>query len=91
MARGERIVASPFARFMVSTAGRALRGVIGIVLIAVGYVIAGVAGWVVGAFGLLLVSAGVFDFCLITGLVDGIWSGREVRARGHRVVETPTA
>jgi len=89
MPRDQRIVASAFAQFMVSTAGRALRGFIGIVLIAVGYVIAGVAGWVLGAFGLLLVSAGAFDFCFITGLVDGIWSGREARARGHRV-ETPT-
>jgi hypothetical protein len=28
------------------------------------------------------VLAGLFDFCVITGLSDGIWSGREVRARG---------
>jgi len=30
------------------------------------------------------VAAGLFDFCVITGMIDNIWSGREVRARGSR-------
>ena len=34
--------------------------------------------------GVAAVAAGLFDFCVITGLIDNIWSGREVRARGRR-------
>jgi hypothetical protein len=91
MARGERIAASPFAQFMVSTAGRVTRGVIGLVLIALGFVVAGIAGWILGALGLVLVLAGLLDFCVVTGLVDNIWSGREVRARGSLATKAPRA
>jgi len=69
---------------MASTGGRITRGVIGIALIVAGVLVGGVAGWALGAFGAILVAAGLFDFCVITGLIDNIWSGREVRARGHR-------
>ena len=82
MARSERVAASGFGQFMASTAGRATRGIIGIALIVVGFVISGVGGWVLAALGLVLLLAGLLDFCVITGLFDNIWSGREVRARG---------
>lgn len=84
MARRERVASTPFGQFMASTAGRVTRGAIGIALIIAGLLVGGVAGWVLGAFGAVLLAAGLFDFCVITGLVDNIWSGREVRARGHR-------
>ena len=84
MSRRERVASTPFGQFMASTAGRATRGAIGIALIVAGVLVGGIAGWVVGGFGAVLVAAGLFDFCLITGLVDNIWSGREVRARGRR-------
>jgi Protein of unknown function (DUF2892) len=84
MSRGERVASSSFGQFMASTAGRATRGVLGVVLIVVGLVAGGVGGWVPAAFGLVLLAAGVFDFCVITGLIDNIWSGAEVRARRHR-------
>lgn len=84
MSRRERVTSSPFGQFMAATAGRVTRGAIGIALIVAGVLVGGVAGWVLGAFGVLLVAAGLFDFCVITGLVDNIWSGREVRARGRR-------
>jgi Protein of unknown function (DUF2892) len=86
MSRRERIASTPFSQFMASTAGRVTRGVIGIALIVVGLLVGAVAGWVLGGFGAVLLAAGLFDFCVITGLVDNIWSGREVRARGHRGV-----
>lgn len=84
MARRERIASTPFGQFMASTAGRVFRGAIGIALIVAGLLVAGITGWVFGAFGAVLLAAGLFDFCVITGLVDNIWSGREVRARGRR-------
>jgi hypothetical protein len=84
MSHGERVASTPFGQFMASTAGRVTRGVIGIALIVAGLGVGGVGGWVVAAFGVLLVAAGLLDFCVITGLIDNIWSGREVRARGHR-------
>ena len=88
MSRRERVASTPFGQFLASTAGRVTRGVIGIALIVAGLLVGGVAGWVLGAFGAILVAAGLFDFCIITGLVDNIWSGREVRARGHRAART---
>lgn len=90
MARGERFVATPFARFMVSTAGRFTRGAIGVILVAIGWVVAGIGGWILAAFGGILLLAGVFDFCVITGLVANIWSGREARAHGSLAVRTRT-
>ena len=83
MPRHERVAPTPFGQFIASTAGRVLRGAIGIALIVAAVLIAGVAGWVLGAFGAVLLAAGLFDFCIITGLIDNIWSGREVRARGR--------
>jgi hypothetical protein len=82
MARGDHVASSSFGQFMASTAGRVTRGAVGVALIAIGLILAGVAGWVLGAIGLVLFAAGLFDFCVITGLIDNIWSGREVRARG---------
>jgi Inner membrane protein YgaP-like, transmembrane domain len=84
MSRRERVASTPFGQFMASTAGRITRGVIGIALIVAGLLVGAIAGWVFGAFGAVLLAAGLFDFCVITGLIDNIWSGREVRARGHR-------
>ena len=82
MSRRERVASTPFGQFMASRAGRVTRG-IGIALIVAGVLVGGVAGSVLGGFGAVLVAAGVFDFC-VTGLVDNIWSGRDVRARGRR-------
>jgi hypothetical protein len=84
MSRRARVASTPFGQFMASTAGRLTRGVIGIALIFTGVLVGGIAGWVLGGFGVVLLAAGLLDFCIITGLVDNILSGREVRARLHR-------
>lgn len=91
MARRERVTTSGFGQFMASTAGRLTRAAVGIALIVAAVLIGGVGGWVLGAFGLLLLAAGVLDFCLITGLIDNVWSGREVRARSGRGTAPHTA
>lgn len=44
MARSGRVAESPFGQFMASTAGRITRGLVGIALIVVGFVLGGVAG-----------------------------------------------
>lgn len=82
MSRVARVAPTPFGQFMASTAGRVTRGVVGAALIVAGPIVGGLGGWLVAAFGVVLVLAGLLDFCVITGLIDNIWSGREVRARG---------
>ena len=84
MARRERVASTGFGQFLASSAGRGIRMAIGIALMLPGLVVGGVGGWALAASGFLFVSAGLFDFCVITGLVDNIWSGPEVRARGRR-------
>ena len=72
---------SGFAQFIASGAGRLLRIVAGLGLIAWGYTMrdasGGVALMVVGLVPLL---AGVFDLCLISPLLGGPLSGRRIRA-----------
>ena len=75
------VTSTSFGQFMASTAGRVLRGIIGAALIVGGVAIGGVGAWALGILGVILVAAGVFDFCVITGVIDNVWSGREVRAR----------
>jgi hypothetical protein len=67
---------SGFAQFMASPAGRIARIVVGLFIIWWGY---HSAGPVVVVVGLVLLLAGAFDFCVITGLFGGVWSGKGVR------------
>ncbi len=69
-------------KFMSSGAGRALRVVLGIVLIAAGLLaLQGTAGWILAVVGLVPVAAGLFDFCLL-GAVFGVpLSGTEARQK----------
>ena len=83
MARRDRVTSTGFGQFMASSAGRDIRMAIGIALFFAGLVVGGLVGWVLLAFGVLLTAAGLFDFCLITGLIDNVWSGREVREHGR--------
>ena len=67
-----------FARFMASPAGRALRAVVGVVLIVVGFSLGG--WWIaLGIVGLLFVAVGVFDVCLLAPLFGQPLSGKAVR------------
>jgi hypothetical protein len=87
----DRVASSSFGQFMASTAGRITRGLVGLGLIIAGVATGGIAGWIAGGLGAVLLAAGLFDFCVITGLIDNIWSGREVRARGGHGRAAPTA
>lgn len=71
---------SRFARFMVSAAGRWLRIVIGVALVVWGWSMHSAGGTVLAIVGLVPVAAGVFDFCLISLLVQVPFWGRDIRA-----------
>ena len=72
---------NPFAKFMVSPAGRALRVVAGIALIA--WAILGLSGAtsiIVAVVGAVPLLAGLFDFCVFAPLFGGHLSGPKDRA-----------
>lgn len=72
---------NPFVSFMASTAGRILRAVAGIALLYVGLqMMAGVGGIIVAAIGVVMIAAGVFDFCLFAPLFGNPLSGKKIRA-----------
>jgi hypothetical protein len=66
---------------MASTAGRIIRVVAGIVLVAVGLlVLKGTVGIVVAAIGLVPLLAGLFDFCVFAPIFGCPMSGPKIRA-----------
>lgn len=65
--------------FMVSTAGRLARIIAGIVLIAVGFMVGGTAGWVIGIVGLVPIAAGAADVCLMAPLFGAPFKGAAIR------------
>ena len=72
---------NPFISFMASTAGRILRAVVGIVLLYVGWVVMGGTGGIILALvGVVMIAAGVFDFCLFAPLFGNPLSGKKIRA-----------
>ncbi|MEO8287018.1 MAG: DUF2892 domain-containing protein [Chloroflexota bacterium] len=76
---------SAFAQFMVSMAGRLLRIVAGVLIIAAGiWLVGGTTGWIIAAVGLVPLLAGAFDFCLIVALFGGPLSGTSIRANHAR-------
>ena len=71
-----------FIGFMGSSTGRVIRAVAGIVLIALGLAgIVGVSGYIVAAIGLVVLAAGVFDFCLFAPLGGLPFNGTQLRAK----------
>jgi hypothetical protein len=72
-----------FARFMASPAGRISRVVLGVALVFYGFRVLGGSngsGWgiAVAALGAIAVIAGVFNLCLIAGLLGAPFRGRDV-------------
>lgn len=73
--------ASWFGQFMSSTAGRIVRVVAGVALIAGGLaVIGGTIGLVVAVIGLVPLLAGALDVCVFSALFGGPLRGSEIRA-----------
>jgi hypothetical protein len=72
---------NPFISFMASTAGRILRAVVGAVLLYVGLqMMSGIGGIIVAILGVVMIAAGVFDFCLFAPLFGNPLSGKKIRA-----------
>lgn len=69
-----------FARFMASPTGRVLRVVLGVGLVFYGFRVLGGSGWgiALAAFGTVAVIAGVFNLCLIAGLLGAPFRGRDL-------------
>lgn len=71
---------NPFITFMASTAGRAVRIVAGIALIAWGLMgLDGTTGVIVAVVGAAPLLTGLFDVCLIAPLFGCPFSGRKTR------------
>jgi hypothetical protein len=68
-----------FAKFMASTAGRAVRIVAGVALIVVGGLLGG-GWWALAVVGLVPLAAGALDVCLFNVLFGQPLSGKVVRA-----------
>ncbi|MBJ7455151.1 MAG: DUF2892 domain-containing protein [Thermoleophilia bacterium] len=66
------------ARFMSSTAGRLIRIIAGVALIAIGASMGG-AGWILAAIGVVPIAAGVFNVCLLAPLLRAPFSGSKLR------------
>lgn len=61
-------------------AGRLARGVAGLALILVGFLLVGGAwGWVLAIVGLVVVAAGAFDFCIFAPLFGLPFMGPALR------------
>ena len=69
-----------FTLFMVSSVGRAIRIVAGLILIGLGlFGIGNSCGWLLAAVGLVPLVAGVADFCLFAPLFGEPFWGKDVR------------
>ncbi len=69
-----------FARFMSSLAGRLLRIVAGIALIVVGLVgVHGAGGIILAVVGLVVLAAGLFNFCIFASLFGGPFWAKDIK------------
>jgi hypothetical protein len=68
-----------FVKFMVNGAGRAVRIIAGLALIICGYFLFSVPNWIMIIIGLVPLSAGLFDFCLLAPLFGYFFSGQKTR------------
>jgi Protein of unknown function (DUF2892) len=72
---------NPFCTFMASAAGRIIRIVAGIALIAWGVMgLGGTTGIIVAVVGVVPLAAGLFDFCVFAPLFGCPLSGPKIRA-----------
>ncbi len=68
--------------FLASSGGRIVRAVAGLILIALGiWLVSGAWGWVLIVVGLVPLAAGVFDFCVFAPLFGLPFVGERLRTR----------
>lgn len=66
--------------FLGSTKGRWARGIVGVVLLVLAFLMGGTGGWVLGALGVVFVAVGVLDVCLLAPLFGRPLRGPDFRA-----------
>ena len=72
---------NPFVSFMASTSGRLTRIVVGLALVAWGWLgLGGLTGTIVAIVGLIPLIAGLFDFCVFAPFFGEPLSGPKIRA-----------
>jgi len=81
-----------FFRFMTSRTGRAVRIVIGLLLmligLSIGFNTGDFIGWVITVLGVFPLAAGIFDLCLIAPFFGKSYKGSDLRAQvGSKVAE----
>jgi Inner membrane protein YgaP-like, transmembrane domain len=68
-----------FARLMATNVGRMMRILAGMILILAGLVVlAGIWRLILVGAGLLLIAAGIFNFCLVAPLIGAPFFGRDL-------------
>ena len=83
MSLSQSFARSGFAKFINSLTGRVTRIIVGLALIIWGYTQLGqTSGIILILIGLIPLSAGLFDLCIISPLIGGPISGKKVRANG---------
>jgi len=71
-----------FAQFMATNIGRLLRILAGMILVLVGlYVFAGGIRIISAILGLLLIAAGMFNFCFIAPLLGAPFWGKDLNKK----------
>ena len=70
-----------FARFMASPLGRGTRIVLGLGLIVLGVAVGGVIGWVIAIAGLLPLSLGVINGCILAPFLKVPFKGSDLPPR----------
>lgn len=72
-----------FVSFISSPAGRWLRVIVGLAMIAWGTREATVVGYIVAAIGLIPLAAGAFDVCVLGKIFGGYYNGGKMREALH--------
>lgn len=71
---------NPLIKFLASTAGRIIRVLAGIALVAWGLLgLTGTAGIIVAVIGLVPLLAGIFDVCVFAPLFRNPFKGADIR------------
>lgn len=48
---------------------RRIRGIVGILMIIIGFIVGATAGWIIGIIGLVLLLTGMFSYCPMNALM----------------------
>jgi len=70
-----------FSQFMATNLGRALRVIVGLILVIVGILMNNTLGYIISIIGLIPFAAGLFDWCLLAPLFNLPYKGKDIRSQ----------